>query len=73
MLLISLKKKDVCLMRYNINDIFIRMDMIIEYGFYIFENVKFVLCMEIDVGKYKEWIRFFKDKIVLFLKLEMLL
>lgn len=31
--------------------------MIIEYEFYIFENVKFVLCMEIDVGKYIVWIR----------------
>lgn len=51
------KKKNVCLLRYNINDIFIRMNMIIEYEFYIFENVKFVLCMEIDVGKYIVWIR----------------
>lgn len=47
--------------------------MIIEHGLHILENVKFALCMEIDVGKYKEWIRFFKDKIVLLLKLEMLL
>lgn len=41
-------------MRYNINDTFIRMDMIIEHGLHILENVKFALCMEIDVGKYKE-------------------
>lgn len=51
MLLISLKK-NVRLMRYNINDTFMRMDMIIEHGLHILKNVKFALCMEIDVGKY---------------------
>lgn len=47
--------------------------MIIEHELHILENVKFALCMEIDVGKYTVWIRFFKDKIVLPLKLERLL
>lgn len=51
MLLISLKK-DVRLLRYNINDTFIRMDKIIEHGLHILENVKFALCMKLDVGKY---------------------
>lgn len=47
--------------------------MIIEHELHILENVKFALCMEIDVGKYTVWIKNFKDKIVLPLKLERLL
>lgn len=31
--------------------------MIIEHELHILENVKFALCMEIDVGKYTVWIR----------------
>lgn len=49
------------------------MDKIIEHGLHILENVKFALCMKLDVGKYTLWIRFLKDKIVLLLKLERLL
>lgn len=41
--------------------------------FHFLDNVKFALCMETDVGKYTVWIRFFKDKTGLLLKLERLL